>query len=181
MRRTPTLFALASTLGLLACLESPTDPSTIEGVDVVPDVGLPAADTPGSAMVWGLPWFLSDLPPHWVYYWSGGAARRLTVSRVSEPGEVIWELVDVSGNGICSNAGVLKSYCPGGAVMHGQVPVGAKVTVDADPVLSLTPHPPPLWYRLSVILMDGSEGSFEFSTYFPCTSDSPSPPNYSCE
>jgi hypothetical protein len=182
MRRTATLFALASTLGLLACSDSPTNPSApTGGPNVPPDVELPAADPPGFMRVSGLAWFLSDLPPHWVYYWSGGAARRLTVSRISEPANVVWEIVDVSGDGICANARVVNGHCAGGALMHGQVPVGARATVEVDPVLVLTPHPPAVRYRLSVILMDEREGSFEFSTHFPCTSDSPPRPNYSCQ
>lgn len=183
MHRIVTITVIAGTLGLVACSDSPTRPEEL----VEELVEQPRADEPGSLhpdelaeppaaseqpptdelRVWGMRWVLSDLPPHWVYYWSGGAARRLTVSRISEPAEVVWELVDVSGGGICAGARVVNGSCPGGALMHGHVPAGARVTVDVDPVLSLTPIPPPLSYRLSVVLMDGRQGGFEFTTYRP--------------
>jgi hypothetical protein len=163
MRQITTVFALASTLGVVACMDSPTGPAELVAPSPAPTVASPTAEF----RVWGMRWITSDLPPHWVYYWSGGAARRLTVSRISEPAQVVWELVDSSGNGICANARIVNGTCPGGALMHGQVPAGAAVTVDVDPVLSLTPHPPERLYRLSVVLTDGREGSFEFTTYRP--------------
>jgi hypothetical protein len=176
MRRTSPYVVVTSTLALLACADSPTLPE--DGVEAPALPGDAAVDAPGSVTVGGMVWFLSDRPPHWVYHWSGGAAQRLTVSRISEPVEVVWELVDVSGHGICAHSRVVNGRCPGGMLMHGEVPAGAGVSVEVDPVLALTPESPPLDYRLSVTLMDGREGSFEFTTYRPCTPDYPAPGEY---
>lgn len=88
-------------------------------------------------------------PPSYVYAWSHGEAEVLTVTRLSEPEEVVWEIRYDSGRGIRSG------------VVHGVVPEGAVVTVRREPLLM-----PGLGarYRVTVELKDEQTGSTEFTT-----------------
>lgn len=119
---------------LLGCSDGATEP-----------VGLPNLEAEVSVTVTS--WLGG--PPSYIYDWSHGEAEVLTVTRLSEPEEVVWEIVNDSGRGIRSG------------VMHGVVPEGAVVTVLREALLM-----PGLGtrYRVTVELKDEQTGSTEFTT-----------------
>jgi hypothetical protein len=92
-------------------------------------------------------------PPIYLYTWTmvpDGEAHRVTVSRVSDEGDVVvWEIVSDSGRGIRSG------------VVHGIVPDGATATVEVE--TTLTPGAGGR-YRVSVTLTDERMGWTEFHT-----------------
>jgi hypothetical protein len=160
MSRMTTRFALAASLGLLACSDSPTDVTPPPDPDTRPD----------EVRVWAEPWSPVGSPTRvWVYHWEGGAARRVTVTRITEPSMVLWEVVDSSGIGMCpgGNSGS-RGDCPGGFLKHREVPVGAVVTVEATFGESWTSAPLPHRFLVSVELMDGRDGAGDFVVHIPC-------------
>jgi hypothetical protein len=125
-------------VALLGCTTDATEP-----------VGLPTFEWPVGVSVTS--WH-GD-PPGYIYDWTDGRtdskAEVLTVTRLSDPEEVVWEIIDDSGSGIRP------------VVLHGTVPEGATATVDVEP--NLTPGSGTR-YRVTVELKDGQTGSTEFTT-----------------
>jgi hypothetical protein len=117
---------------------------------------------PGSGwFVLGIPWQTGQTLWHY-YHWREAAAgssfgelpaRRLTVSRLSYPQWVLWEIIDVSGQGFV-------------AAFHGAAPVGVVATVETGkwgiPLTKVSAR-----YRVSVTLMDGEQEHWDFDTYRP--------------
>lgn len=99
-----------------------------------------------------------ELNPYYSYRWWSGPepeasdcpsnqcpARRLTVSRISEPTAVVLDFIDTSGDGF---DGVFGGHVPPGAVANATEWVG--------------PTTESVLYRVSVTLLDGRVGSAEF-------------------
>jgi len=76
-------------------------------------------------------------------------ARRLTISRISEPAEVVWDIVDTTGTGF-------------EGIISGNMVLGAVATVDLERV---GPTADTVMYSVSVTLLDGRVGSAVFNSY----------------
>jgi hypothetical protein len=118
------------------------------------DVFSPSAPEGGKAAefqvsVQRIQWGSAGSPVYYAYNWTAGHASRVTVSRSTEPADVVWEIIDDAWGGIRSG------------VWHGQVPNGAVATVESEPLLLPDQGGP---YRVSVTLLrDGRTRSADFT------------------
>lgn len=109
-------FALL-TLVLLAC-------GDLSVVGTGPEGSVAAPDGDFQVSVQFLHWW----PPTWPpgghrYTWSVGDASRVSVARLTDPAEIVWEIVEAPERGIRSG------------VWHGQIPDGSVATVTTEPLL----------------------------------------------
>jgi hypothetical protein len=141
MRAMRSPFALL-TLVILACGDLPVVGTGPEGSVAVSDVEFRVSV---QFLSWG-----SSVPIGSPFYtWTGGDASRVSVARLTDPADIVWEIVEAPGHGI------------GSGVWHGQAPGGATATVTTDPLLLPGEG---ATYRVSVTLRrDGLTRSADFT------------------
>jgi hypothetical protein len=135
------------TVVLMACGDLSVVGTGPEGSVAVPDAEFKVS-------VQFLAWGPSVLPGAYLYTWNVGDASRVSVARLTDPVEIVWEIVEASGRGIPSG------------VWHGQIPDGSVATVEAEP--SLRPGEGAT-YRVSVTLR--RDGQTRFADFTAASAD----------
>jgi hypothetical protein len=136
------------TVVLLAC-------GDLSVVGTGPDGSVAGPDAEFQVSVQFLHWWPPSWPPgSYVYTWNVGDASRVSVARLTEPAEIVWEIVEASASGIRSG------------VWHGQIPHGSVATVTAEPVLLPGEG---ATYRVSVTLR--RDGQTRFADFTAASAD----------